>query len=256
MTAIILMSSTGIYLGLAGILLVGVAIYLIVWKKKKKGIEPAKKSLPSDSSYYEAGLDGPLYVNTRNNKIKIRTVKFFGKNGDKDNLIFSSSLAFNFNSDDIAALRLVAPQVIEVGVMNSHELLITKSPAAHFLEFQDDILKHLFIHLNRKYDWMNRKFIISTKINILNHEKEETAEYGLNIHLNTPLKKHLQLGVLISDIPGIETSKNKILAIMSETGVNSINLEKEYSYEWSDLLPKIKEVCASYFTGGIEFIEN
>lgn len=255
------MHLSGKIIGQAAVyIIICVFVFFVLRSKKKKVTEPEpkKESLPSGlGDYIEDRWDSTLYSSLQNEKIKIRTVKVFGKTEDKDKLIFASSLAFNFNADDKKAFSLIAPQIIEVGVINSHELLIVKSPAAHFFEFNDAILKHLFIYLNRKYDWMNKKITVTSRIRV-QEEFGLKTQYLLNLQLSIKTSHHRQLGVLLGNIPEINNTR-QIISIMVEDGVYSFNLETDEPYAadvWKKILPKIKEVCTSYFTGGVEFIES
>lgn len=249
MIAIILMSPTSIYLGLAGILLVGIAIYLMVWKKKKKieEPEPEKESLPPGlGDYKQDRWEENLYQSLMNHKIQIREVRVFkDRTEDKDKLVFASSLSFNFNADDKATLAALIPELTEVSVRNSHELILSKSPAASFAYLKKDILTHLFTYLNRKYDWMNKKMTVS--IHYV-HSGE-----NLNCHLPDKTINHVRLGVLIDNIPGIINHLNAADR-MKRIDTYQFDINKEESTNWKELLPKIQEVFRQYFTGGVEFI--
>jgi hypothetical protein len=128
--------------------------------------------------------------------------------------------------------------------MNSHELLIVKSPAAEFYSLKEAILTHLFIFLNRRYAWMGQKTTISL------HYIEQDR---LNCHMRYMTKDHTRLGALLSDIPGV-TNWLKTLDQMEEKGSYDFDIHKEFGVEWEDLLPKIQEVFRQYFTSGVEFI--
>ncbi|MFZ2310592.1 MAG: hypothetical protein WAW11_03545 [Patescibacteria group bacterium] len=221
-------------------------------RKKEKIAEPeiskTEKVPPGLGDYdfkHERGeWDYNLSQSLMNDQILIREVRVFNPKEEKDKLIFASSLPFYFTSEDRKALKEVIPELIEVSVLNSHELMIVKSPAANFFDFKKDILTHLFIFLNRRYAWMKKKTTISL------HYIEQNE---LNCHMRYMTKDHARLGVLLGDITGV-TNWLKTVAQMEEKDTYDFNIQKEFGVEWKELLPKIQEVFRQYFTGGVEFI--
>lgn len=249
MLSIILMLS-GKIIVITIILAIVIFSPFFVWirkRKKKKIAEPEKESPPPGLGDYKQGRDEDnLYQSLMNPKIQIREVRVFrDRTEDKDKLVFASSLSFNFNANDKAALVALIPELTEVSVRNSHELILAKSPAASFYDLKNDIRAHLFTYLNRKYDWMNKKMTVSFRY----------AHSGLNLncHLSAETADHIRLGILIDNIPGIVNHLNAAYR-MKISGIYQFDINKEESANWKELLPKIQEVFRQYFTGGVEFI--
>lgn len=222
------------------------------WKKveKEQTKEQEEKLLqPGLGDYnfkHEHGSwDYNLYQSLMNDKVLIREVRVFDpKKEDKDKLIFASSLPFDFTGEDKRALIKVIPELIDASVLNSHELMLAKSPASNFSEFKKAILTHLFIYLNRRYVWMRQTTSIS--LHYIENDK-------LNCHMRYMTRDHVRLGILLGDIPGITNWLN-IVGQMEEKGTHQFDIQKDQLTNWDDLLPKIQEVFRQYFTGGVEFI--
>ncbi|MEI6835614.1 MAG: hypothetical protein WCK59_02160 [Candidatus Falkowbacteria bacterium] len=255
MITIILTLESRFYVGLAIVLILGSVFTLFALHsyRKKEAKEPEAKKKPEPEEefrirgleeYFRNGSDPSIFINWQNEKIKIRTVKVFGKTEDKDKLIFASSLPFNFNGEDRRALREAIPELVEVSVLNSHQLLLLKSPATSFYQIDDLILKHLFIYLNRKYSWMNEKIVISFQY---------IEDDQLNCHMKKMTSDHVRLGILLGDIPGV-VDRFDTVTQMEAKDAYQFNIKKESSVKWTDLLPKIQKVFRQYFTGGVEFI--
>ena len=215
-------------------------------KKKVKEPEPEKESPPPGlGDYKQDRWEENLYQSLMNPKIQIREIRVFNdRTEDKDKLVFASSLSFNFNATDKTILMALIPELTELSVRNSHELILSKSPAANFAHLKNDILTYLFTYLNRKYDWMNKKMTVSL---YYIHSRQD-----LNCHLPVETISHVRLGVLIDNIPGLISP----LAAdrMKRSGGYQFDINKEASAKWDELLPKIQEVFRQYFTGGVEFI--
>ena len=252
MLSIILMWSGNTIAIAAIVLFVSILVFFALRSKKKKVVEPeiskTEKVPPGLGDYdfkHERGeWDYNLYQSLINDKVLIREVRVFNPKEEKDKLIFASSLPFYFTSEDRKALKEVIPELIEVSVLNSHELMIVKSPAANFSNLKKDILTHLFTYLNRKYAWMKEKITISF------HYVEDSE---LNCHMRYMTISHARLGVLLGNIPGV-TNWLKTVAQMEYKDTHQFNIQKELGVEWEDLLPKIQEVFRQYFTGGVEFM--
>jgi hypothetical protein len=232
------------------VLFVSILVFFALRSKKKKIAEPEpeKESLPLGPGDYKQPdrFEDNLYQSLMNPKLQIREIRVFrDRTEDKDKLVFASSLSFNFNAEDKATLVALIPELTEVSVRNSHELILAKSPAASFADLNNGILTHLFTYLNRKYDWMNKKITVSFHY-VFSGE-------NLNCHLPLLTVNHVRLGILIDNIPGIIHNLNAADR-MNRIATYQFDINKEASAKWVDLLPKIQEVFRQYFTGGIEFI--
>lgn len=232
------------------VLIVSTFVVFALRSKKKKMVEeePEKESLPPGlGDYANDRWENNLYQSSMNPKIKIREVRCFkDRTEDKDKLIFASSLPFDFNSEDKRALIKLIPELIDASVLNSHELLLFKSPAANFNDYhlRESILSYLFSCLNSKYIWMKEKIIIP-----LQYIEDDM----LHCHLGQVTNDHARLGILLGNLPGI-ANRLKIFEQMEEKQRYRFNIQKKEDVSWDDLLPKIKKVFEEYFTGGVEFV--
>lgn len=253
MEAIILLglSPVGLFLVIFALLLISWDVFLRLRSKKKKTINPEIEKAPPGLGDYEwkyDTLDLNLYQSLLNEQILIREVRVFeNKKEEKDKLIFASSLPFHFDKSERVSLKIVIPGLTEVIIISSHELMVTKSPAANFNDLRKAILTHLFIYLNRKYGWMKKPSIIS-----LHYVEFEPNK--LNCHMKEQTTDHVRLGILLGNVPGVTDWLNTTVAQMELKNKCQFDIVKEGDVEWADLLSKIQEVFRQYFTGGVEFV--
>jgi hypothetical protein len=249
MITVMVMLKPSFWIGLAIFsVFVLISSYLFFRNRHKKVIEPEpeKESPPPGlGDYEEVRYDENLYQSLMNSKVQIREVRLFNSKKEiKDNLAFASSLPFNFTGEDKRALLKLIPELIDVSVANTHELILCKSAAANFSNFKKEILIHLFIYLNRKYAWMKQATIISF------HYIENNK---LNCHMRYMTRDHVRLGILLGDTPGVINWLHTV-GQMEEKDTCQFDIQKELGIEWDELLLKIKKVFEEYFTGGVEFI--
>jgi len=256
MEAIILtgLSPVGIILVIFFVLLVGWDIVLHSRGKKKKTVKPKTvkiEEVPPGLGDYEwkhDSLDLNLYQSLMNDQVLIREIRVFdSKKEEKDKLIFASSLPFHFEKSDRIAFKIVMPGLTEVAIINSHELMVAKSPAANFDYLRKDILTHLFTYLNRKYAWMKKSMVIS--FYYIQFEPNK-----LNCLIEGQTTDHVRLGVLLGNISGVTDWLNTTVTQMETKNKNQFDIVREDDIEWPDLLPKIQEVFRQYFIGGVEFV--
>jgi len=226
------------------------ALFALRTYKKKKVIEPETEKTPPDLKDYDFKREPGewncnLYQSLVNDKILIREVRVFdSKKEEKDKLIFASSLPFNFRKEDRIAFKIVVSELTDVTIINSHELMVAKSPAADFSSLKKEILTHLFIYLNRKYSWMKKPMCISLYY---------TEANELNCHLQEKTENHNKLGILLGNTSGVTDWLN-MTTQMEAKDTYQFDIAKEDYVKWPNLLPKIQEVFRQYFTGGVEFI--
>ena len=190
-----------------------------------------------------------LFHNLKNKDFSIRIIKNHsnGKEKDKDQLIFATSLPHKFNSFTFGAMQNYVPQLTDVDFSKSHELLITKSAASKFEDLQNSILRFIFLRLSREYSWLYEEQTVSIE--------QAPNENVLIFNLRVQTYNHLELGRAMFLINGIQTQLvgTHFPLCMDHSNNYGMNLEKGVAFSWEELLPKIKEAFASHFPAGVKF---
>ena len=210
-------------------------------KKEADAKKEAERQLtlgPSD--FYTANENS--FVSEKNKDLIIRILPFYEhRTLNKDKFIFASSLPYYFTRQNDASLILSIPQIVGVSVC-SHKIIIEKSAAVSLnYELAEKILKHLFLHLSKIYNYMieRQSVLISKDIN---------NEDCLCIYLKTPLKYHLLL-------------RERLLSLEEVSSIDDFDGDDKYNFalwkkseeKWENTLPFIKGVIADYFKAGVEF---
>lgn len=262
-TILVFLNGNLFYVILALIIIGAVTIFVIKIRKKLRRIGSREKvkddKTISQPIHYELGeyysesynqvSNDNLYRSRNNYQIAVRVMHYQNqKSVDKDKFIFATSFAHRFSEEGRSLLLLAVPQLTEVNIENSHEIIITKSAAVYLHEIGPMILKILFTHLDNLYEWLNKEqeIIIAEDINSFN---------VMCFYIKTETRLHLYLGAMFFSIPGITRLINNQLFPegMDSPGNFSFALMKSSSVTWEELLPKIKKVFADYFKGGVKF---
>lgn len=98
--------------------------------------------------YKSVGHDNNLFYCLSNKDLFIRVIE---NSKDKDKAIFASSLAHQFDDESRKLLLTSIPQIIDVSILDSHELTIHKSPAVYLVDIKNEILTFLFNQLKSQY---------------------------------------------------------------------------------------------------------
>ncbi len=106
--------------------------------------EPVAQKTATSYDFGPMASDERLFILTSDKLFAIRVIQ---NSKDKDKIIFATSLAHKFSGEVKKKLLLAIPQIIDVEVLNSHELRIHKSPAVYLTDIQEDILLFLFKNL-------------------------------------------------------------------------------------------------------------
>lgn len=194
--------------------------------------------------------DGNLFHSLKNKDFSVRVIKNHsnGKERDKDQLVFATSLPHKFNAFSLKAMQSYCPQLIDLNFSKSHELLVTKSAACKFDDLQDSILRFIFVRLDREYSWLHEEQVVLI-------EKINNSPNYLSFNLKVQTCKHLELGVALIEINGISSplSGSNFPLCMDHANGYDFNLEKGKAFTWEELFPEIREVFASHFKAGVKF---
>lgn len=96
------------------------------------------------NAYKKARGEEKLFFCYSDKSLAIRIIE---NSKEKDKIIFATSLAHKFSGEVKKNLMLSVPQIIDVEVLDSHELRIYKSPAVYLKDIQEEILIFLFTYL-------------------------------------------------------------------------------------------------------------
>lgn len=230
-----------------GIIIVLIIIYVFISlniedeKRTKESVlkekeEKRKKEL--ERGYYcfgSVGYSEMVFFSTISQKIKVTLYK----KKTKDLLIASSSWPMRMNENDLKNLQELFPELISIKAINQHQLSLKKSPAVEFFSIRENLVQHLFNHLNKEYSWLDKKTTVLLKTDVFD------SENGLECILEYKPSNHLALGVVIGNINGI-IDKDGILEKMRINN-NSFKIFKEREKSWDELIPLIKSVFIEYF---------
>lgn len=188
--------------------------------------------------------DPNLFYDLGNEKFSIRVIK----QKDKDQCVFATSVLHEFEEVDASLMKNAIPQLVKVQISNTHELLITKSPAAKFSDIGENALNFIFSHISDVDNWTKEKvvFIVTRTCNCLDFSSV------------VPICKFKGLNKKLSLIEGLN---------IRESGEpfgfeNSLFSGLRYSFTlfmggssflWKDLKPEIEQVFRDYFKENVEF---
>lgn len=127
-------------------------LVIVVMKRLKKNnlpipispAEPVNETTSNSCNFESITGDERLFIYTSDKRFSIRVIE---NAKDKDKIVFATSLSHKFSDKVKKDLLLAVPQIIDVEVLNSHELRIHKSPAVYLTDIQEDILLFLFKNL-------------------------------------------------------------------------------------------------------------
>lgn len=214
---------------------------------KKEEVAPVD---PGD--YVVDEKENNLFHNIKHKEFSIRILKNHpnGKERDKDQLIFATSVPHKFNAFTLKALQTYAPQLTDFDFSKNHEILITKSAASNFEDLRNSILRFIFLRLNREYSWLYEEQTV------LIESCPNSNVLTFNLRVQTC--QHIELGKAMFEINGIsaQLAGESFPLCMDHKNNYDFNLEKGAAFTWNELLPQIKEVFAKYFTGGVKFINK
>ena len=187
--------------------------------------------------------DANLFYDTLNKKISIRVIR----QKDKDQCIFATSIPHEFEMVDAALMRNAIPQLVEVKISQTHELLITKSPAAKFSDIDEDILDFIITHVREINNWKTEKIVFFV-----------LKDFGTYFFSSTiPICRFKNLDKKLSLIKGLQIHKDGSVFGLEKGQFEGINynfsLCRGMSFPWGELMPEIKKVFESYSEGGVEF---
>lgn len=206
----------------------------------------AKKPLIVLTNSQKLGVDendANLFYDLENEKLSIRVIK----QKDKDRCIFATSIPHKFEEVDASLMKNAIPQLVRVKISETHELLITKSPAVKFSDIVENILDFIINHVYNVNTWVGEEVVFIVK----------KFDGYLSFSSNIPLCRLKGLDKKLGLVKGL-----KITESGSPLGFdNSSFLGLEYTFllfygdafSWSDLKPKIEEVLKDYFNGNIKF---
>jgi hypothetical protein len=264
MKTILLFINENLFYVILALIIIGAVTILVIKNRNKLMRIRSREKVKDDKTisqpiHYELGeyysesynqvSNDNIYRSRNNYQIAVRVMHYQNqKSVDKDKFIFATSFAHRFSEEGRSLLLLAVPQLTDVNIENSHEIIITKSAAVYLHEIGPMILKILFIHLDNLYEWLNKEqeIIIAQDLNNFS---------ALCFYLRTETRMHLYLGTMFLSIPGITRSMSVQLfpVGMDSPGNFSFALVKGSSVTWEELLPKIKKVFADYFKGGVKF---
>lgn len=189
------------------------------------------------------GSDANLFYDTLNKKISIRVIR----QKDKDQCVFATSIPHKFMSVNASLMKNAISQLTEVKISQTHELLITKSPAAKFSDIGEDILNFIITHIREVNNWKAKKIVFS----ILNDYT--TCYFSSTI----PICRFKNLDKKLSLIKGLEINKDGSVMGIDKKEFEGIHydfcLYRGMSFPWKELMSEIKKVFESYSEGGVEF---
>lgn len=217
------------------------------FEKKKDGVKPiVAKPIIALSNAENLRVDEDdvnLFYDTLDKKFSIRVIK----QKSKDQCVFATSIPHKFKKVHASLMKNTILQLVEVEISQTHELLLTKSPAVKFSDIGEDILNFLFAHIRNLDHWMGEKIIF----NIAEIIDELTFSSTLPTYEFKSITKRLSLikGLSINNggsVSGFDAGE--------ENGLNyDFNLYKGAYFKWDELILEIEKVFQDYFKGGVEF---
>lgn len=212
-------------------------------------VKEEKNDIIDPGNFVADDNDANLFFSLKDRSLSIRVIKSHpgGKEKNKDQFIFSTSLPHKFNPFTLKAMKNFIPQLTGVDFSKSHELLITKSAASRFDDLQNAILKFIFLRLNKEYSWLYEEQIVL----IESCPNPDVISFNLRV----PTSNHLELGIAIFEINGICTqlAGEPFPLCMDHENNYDFNLEKGKAFNWEELLPEIKEAFLAHFPAGVKF---
>lgn len=223
----------------------------IFWPKRKKVIKEAsetKEIAPIDPGDYMVDeFEKNVFIGKRHKSLRIRIMPVYsGKKKDPDQLIFSMSWPHNFNAAKAQAMYAFNPELVEIDFNNFHSLTITKSPAAKFGDLEDNILRTLFSHLHREHGLrLERQSVI-----LFREPDSDIISFKLKVETD----KLMLLGKMLTFLEGIVRPEDGIPEGMNIPGRYVFSIQKAETFEWAELLPKIKRTLVGFFPEGVDII--
>lgn len=202
--------------------------------------EEKTKTDPRD--YYRDLKYKNRFINTLDEKLAIRIDK--SSTNNKDKKIFSSSLPTRLGSDN-PNLRAAVPEIEDFSILSDHQIEIAKSSASRWSDIQDVVLKFLFMHLYKMYEWKYKKQIVFMSKEYHNGE--------LQFDVRVEIKYHLTLIYQLCSIPGVINKDLVNYSYIFSANQHNFSLEKAEAFTWDELIPQIKKVFEDYFIGGLDF---
>jgi len=185
--------------------------------------------------------DANLFYDIENEKLSIRVIK----QKNKDQCLFATSIPHRFKKVRAYLMKNAISQLVEVEISQTHELLITKSPAVKFSDIGECILEFLITHIRNADHWMGERITFNV----------EEVNNQLRISSTLPINEFENITEELSLIKGLSIHNDgSVMGFEKSASLRyDFSLWKGSAFTWDELIPEIEKVFQDYFKNGVEF---
>ncbi|MFA6417430.1 MAG: hypothetical protein WCW61_04575 [Patescibacteria group bacterium] len=235
---------------LGAIVLIAVVWYFYRQRQQKKEPKESLGDIPLDSKrvfklddYEQDPFDKHRFISPVNPKLAVREIEC----KDHDVIIYAASWPHLFISEQLIELQKAISEITKVS-NDSHQLAVTKSPAANFSDFQERLIRIMFVQLHGKYAL--RSFPQKAKVtpaSVVFHRQphQSISDQTLAITFNQFL--------VDKDFRRLMNNTSSYSVSFFEDYPQTVFLHKKIDYLWSRVEEDAIDFLTDYFSAGIDF---
>ncbi|NCN22422.1 hypothetical protein GW758_02520 [Candidatus Falkowbacteria bacterium] len=111
------------------------------------GKEKQKPKLPEEQGYEQDRFDRNLFYSLAYNRLRLREI--YSKN--KDKMLVTTSYPHLFSEEQLREFYDIMPGISAIKVVSKHDIMIVKSAAASYRDFNDQLRQTVIEQLNKNY---------------------------------------------------------------------------------------------------------